>query len=561
MRIRIAARQSDLARLQAYRVGDALKAFGHDIVYQFRASLGDINLNDPLWKMPEKGVFTEDFVRDLREGTADLVVHSWKDLPTQERADTEIIATLPRADRRDLLLFRRDRIDVLRDSRNESGTGSGNGGSGRGHGGGSPLRVLRVLTSSPRRAHNLREFLREHLPFPVADVSFEPVRGNIQTRLQKLLAQDVDALIVAKAALDRLLQAPEEEFRETQAVVRDVLVKTRFMVLPLTVNPTAAAQGALAIEIPKNRPDLVAALAPIHCLETFETVRHERRILASHGGGCHQKIGVSVLRRAYGEITFVRGLTDAGLVLDEVRLEREHADEHEAAASEASIFPRAGEEVAFFDREPLAREMWQGAEKASFLWVARETAWPDGFCPEPEAIVWAAGLTTWRKLAARGIWVSGSAEGLGETESPDLETMTGVKQIITWVKLTHDNSSDNLSDHSSDNSFDSSSDNSSERESVNPRMVVAATYRLRARESGLPNLRGRTHFFWISGSAFDRALALEPGIRHAHHASGPGLTHRHLRRVLGEGAQITVHLSVQAWRQTVLRKNAERGGR
>ena len=110
--VRIAARHSDLARLQAYRVGDALKRAhpGLEIVYNFRASLGDLNQTDPLWRMPEKGVFTEDFLKDLTQDAADLVVHSWKDLPTEPRPETEIVATLARADARDLLLFRRDRL-------------------------------------------------------------------------------------------------------------------------------------------------------------------------------------------------------------------------------------------------------------------------------------------------------------------------------------------------------------------------------------------------------------------------------------------------------------------
>ena len=70
----IAARQSDLARLQAYRVGHELQRVeqGLEIEYAFRASLGDKNLEDPLWKMPEKGVFTEDFLGDLIEGRADV---------------------------------------------------------------------------------------------------------------------------------------------------------------------------------------------------------------------------------------------------------------------------------------------------------------------------------------------------------------------------------------------------------------------------------------------------------------------------------------------------------
>ncbi|RYZ76050.1 MAG: hydroxymethylbilane synthase, partial [Proteobacteria bacterium] len=274
--IRIAARHSDLARLQAYRVGDRLKLEYPDleIQYSFRASLGDQNLEDPLWKMPEKGVFTEDFVRDLNEGTADLVVHSWKDLPTENRPGLVIAATLPRADQRDLFLMKRSQLERARTSKR-----------------------LRVLTSSPRRAFNLDGFFKTYLPFEVKDVSFENVRGNIPTRMKKLLSGEADALIVAKAAVDRLLEAPEDEFEGAREVIRETLRSTYQMVLPLTINPTAAAQGALAVEIRSDRKDLEQLLGAIHDHATYDAVVQERLILSSYGGGCHQKIGVSILER------------------------------------------------------------------------------------------------------------------------------------------------------------------------------------------------------------------------------------------------------------------------
>ena len=102
MRLNIAARRSELARIQAYQVGDSL-AKAHPqlkIDYSFHESLGDRNQNDPLWQMPEKGVFTQDFREGLLKGDFDLVVHSWKDLAIDDDLKTEIVATLPRADAR-----------------------------------------------------------------------------------------------------------------------------------------------------------------------------------------------------------------------------------------------------------------------------------------------------------------------------------------------------------------------------------------------------------------------------------------------------------------------------
>src|SRR5215204_1787714 len=95
MRLIIAARRSELARIQAYQVGDALAALPSiSIEYSFHESLGDRNQTDPLWQMPEKGVFTSDLREGLLNGHFDLAVHSWKDLEIEENADTLVAATL-----------------------------------------------------------------------------------------------------------------------------------------------------------------------------------------------------------------------------------------------------------------------------------------------------------------------------------------------------------------------------------------------------------------------------------------------------------------------------------
>src|SRR2546429_2198958 len=239
--------------------------------------------------MPEKGVFTQDFREGLLRGEFDLVVHSWKDLTIENDPETEIAATLPRADARDLLLVRKDRWAKV------ERTG-----------------VISILTSSPRRAYNLDSFLRDALPAKLREVNFVNVRGNVPTRVRKLFQSDIDGLIVAKAALDRLLEANQAEFAATQTEFRDALSRCRFIVLPLRANPSAPAQGALAIEISRRREDLRDLLAPINCPETLAVVAREREILANHGGGWDQKIWGSGFRGAVWVNSFFRGVGEAG---------------------------------------------------------------------------------------------------------------------------------------------------------------------------------------------------------------------------------------------------------
>lgn len=502
MRLKIAARQSDLARLQAQTVGKALEAAGvSEVTFNFRASLGDINLQDPLWKMPEKGVFTEDFLKDLEEGSCDLVVHSWKDLPTEPRKSTSIVATLPRADLRDLFLFRKDRAATVASGK-----------------------TLKILTSSPRRAYNLEPFFKDHLPFSLEKIEFLNVRGNIPTRVRKLFAdeENADGLILAKAAFDRLLTADAGEYGDVQVELRKQLELCSWMVLPLSLNPTAAAQGALAIEIRNDRDDLREVLSRIHCPVTFECVQKEREILSSYGGGCHQKIGVSLLRRPFGDVLFLRGLTDAGETLDRVELRTER--KMKVAGSQDKIWPLDVKD-GFFEREIIPEHEWKSKlAEAKRVWIARENALPENAQLNPNAILWCAGLKTWQRLASRGVWINGSAESLGEAENPNVDILAGKDENFKWMKVTHAASG------------------------AHSPYPIIATYRLKAKPSA-PSLKGKTHFFWMSGSSFERALELNPEIKFGFHACGPGSTYSKVSALVPNPVEI--FLNYDQWREFV----------
>jgi hydroxymethylbilane synthase len=288
VRVRLSGRSSELSRIQMHQVADAIRAASPsaEVVMNFRESLGDRMLDAPLWSMPEKGVFTEDFVEDLREGRTD-VVHSWKDLPTEPRVGTRVVATLPRADVRDVLLMRRDLWETVK-----------------------PGARVTILSSSPRRAHNLGSFLSWALPVRDLAIEFVPVRGNVPTRLRKLHEGEHHGFVVAKAALDRLLTSSVAE------MVRDAVDRCQWMVLPISENPTGAAQGALAMEIADVcDPEIAALIAGLNDEVTFAEATREREILRSYGGGCHQKIGVTVLTRGSEQLVSLRGVTDDGTIL------------------------------------------------------------------------------------------------------------------------------------------------------------------------------------------------------------------------------------------------------
>ncbi len=494
MSITIAARASLLARIQAEQVGTALQAAypGLEIAYHWRTSLGDQRADDPLWQMPEKGVFTADFRAGLLNGEFDLVVHSWKDLPIENDGKTAVVATLPRGDQRDVLLVRLDRWG----QRSEEDE-------------------LILLTSSPRRAFNLAQCLPQALPKPVSKIRFEPVRGNIQTRVAKLWqplpdGSQADGLIVAKAALDRLLSASDE--------LRPALSQCCWMVLPLSVNPTAAAQGALAIEIAVARDDLRNLCETVNCAATFAAVTREREILAAHGGGCHVPLGASVLQRPYGLIEFVCGAVADGATINESKLIPLRARPQRMPREQ--MWPLTNEENEWFVREPVFDYDQARLQQADALWVAKSEALPASYQLNVEQLVWASGWRTWQRQAQRGVWVNGCTDGLGESEAPMIEVLAG-KQL-TWCKLTHADAEDLLVVHS---------------------MPTVATYRLIPRATS-PDLNGRAAFFWTSGSNFLRALNLNPWLKDKPHACGPGHTQSVLERA---GLHPHIFLSRAAW--------------
>lgn len=484
MRVRILTRSSDLARLQGLMVQQHIETrLPAAITLLTRDASGDRDTGTPLWQLGDKGAFTSDLSDALSRGDADIVVHSWKDLPIEPRRDTVVAATLPRADARDVLLLDPNALDRQ-------------------------VARLSILSSAPRRALMLGESLPPLLPWRVERVDCVPVRGNVQTRIRQLMRRAGDGLVVAKAALDRLLD-PASPFPETARVIRDALDACLWTVLPLREFPTAAAQGALAIETAAGNKPLLEVLARINDAATWAAALAERNLLAAHGGGCHQAIGASVQTRTFGEVVSVRGRTDSGDVLSQWTLLARHRAQPKASIRD--IWPRPEERSQTVRRPLTVRD----PEDDRGLYVTRDEALPRAWKVDSRRVVWAAGGDTWRKLAARGVWVRGSSEGLGQFDPSAIDLLAG--RCMRWHRLTH----------------------------VGADVPDAiATYQS---ETALPeDLANRTHFFWRSGTEFRKAIASFPQVRDAWHACGPGHTLDVVERIAG-GARVRPFLGYDAW--------------
>jgi hydroxymethylbilane synthase len=239
--LRLATRGSALARAQAGLSVEALRRHGAETVELVVVrTQGDRARETPFDRMRGQGWFTAALERALQEGRADLAVHSAKDLPSRLAGGLPVLAFLERGDCRDGVVTRPgEALDSL------------------------PAGA-RVGTSSPRRAGLLAE-LRD-------DLRTVPLRGNVDTRLAKLDAGEVDALLVACAGLDRIGRGDRVGMRLD----------------PRTFVP-APCQGAIALQGRPGTATRSAAAADDPATRTAAAA--ERGVLAALGGGCLLPLG------------------------------------------------------------------------------------------------------------------------------------------------------------------------------------------------------------------------------------------------------------------------------
>ena len=491
------SRKSDLAIIQACLVGDAIKDRKSDmfIEYLYKDTRGDIDLTTPLSQLPEIGVFTSDLRESLINEEADIAVHSWKDLPINLTKGTKIIGTLPRADMRDIIFFKKKNLDKIEKNK-----------------------TLNLLTSSPRREYNLNTFLKNALPYKIEKISFDNIRGNIPTRLNRYFFGDADGIVLAKAALDRLLNNNTDLSKD----IRKILDSSNWLIPPLSENPCAPAQGAIAIEVKDGRDDIINLIREINDTETFESVQIERNILSSYGGGCHQKIGVSYEKRDFGDVLTLKGMTDDNIALNQRKIERkEESNNSWYNIDQNKIYPSDLKNYNFFSRNNLKDHIEEISSLRSKNILASRANVLDGKIKiDSSNILWSSGVKTWFQLVKKGYWVNGSFDSLGENEE-------NLKFIANndWVKLTHKDSLDFF---------------------INDRLF---TYRL-TKNKITEDLSEKSHFYWMSGSAFEYAIEQFPIILEKFHSCGPGNTYEIIKKNVTED-RIKIFLNYEDWKDEI----------
>jgi len=235
--IRIGTRKSKLALWQAKTVANKLKKMGYNSSIMPIKSEGDLNLTQPVYSIGIQGVFTRTLDKALLNKKIDLAVHSLKDVPTKLPAGIILNSVLERGSPYDLILFYNKQLLI---KKGKIGTGS-----------------LR------RKAQWLNRYPEDQT---------EVIRGNIQTRLEKLKKSNLKGVILAKAGIDRL-------------GINKINFETLNWMIP------APSQGVIGIACLENDVLIREVLEEINCDKTFYCTTLEREFLKTLEGGCSAPIG------------------------------------------------------------------------------------------------------------------------------------------------------------------------------------------------------------------------------------------------------------------------------
>ena len=397
--MKIICRKSNLSKAQAHLARQTLAQYYPDVPidFLFKETRGDLDQTTPLYEMVDKNVFSSDIDAALLRGSADFAVHSLKDVG-EERLLSESdfhAAVFDRELPHDVVIFKPSILDILQKKT-----------------------TLNIGTSSLRREELVPHFLEKALPFEQNSTNFQgksleinikPIRGNVETRLRKLInTDDYDGVVLASAGLNRLLNS---EFSEEAKTLLDGTLK---MWLPLVECPPALGQGALLIECLKTNRQAIEMLKTIDNQQLKAQLLAERTATLDFGKGCHQRFGAIFIQNTEGSsLVVAAGKTAEGQSANRFVFDIDKRLENKKIVS-ATDFMRAFFDYDFFDKNLINNTLRHQSLENSTFFVAHHRAATAEMLPilrGPK--IWVSGTKTWFELAKKGIWVEGCADGFG----------------------------------------------------------------------------------------------------------------------------------------------------
>jgi hydroxymethylbilane synthase len=380
---------------------------------------GDQITNKPLWQLEGKDFFTKELDEALLKGEVDFVVHSYKDLGSERPDGIKLAAITERKFAHDILLIRADVIPKLKDW-----TGD-----------------FIVGTSSPRRIVNITKNLSRFVPYGKKNnlnIKCETLRGNVNTRIQKLKDGHYHAITLALAGLERLALGEKSKV-ELEALLKGL----NYFILPQSIFPSAASQGALGIEIAENRNDEGKLYSIIHQLShslTNEEVSRERTAFKNYGGGCHLAVGIHVKKIWNNQFLHIH----AGEI-DGKRIEKKWIESSDVQKTKAkNLFvglPKT--QPGILSDEFLAKKILPHQLDLTHKHVFVTSR----YCIETlkksnvASGIWAAGSKTAELLCEEGYWINGTSDSLGTEDLVQFKNSAALALFNEihqrWSVLTH----------------------------------------------------------------------------------------------------------------------------
>ncbi|MBT7610868.1 MAG: hydroxymethylbilane synthase [Bacteriovoracaceae bacterium] len=500
----IGTRGSLLALTQCTQIKEKLvELTGDEFSLEIIKTEGDENTTLPLWQLDGKDFFTKELDAALLTKKVDLVVHSYKDLGSERPKGIQLAAVTERCYPEDIILFRKDFLKNC--SQKES---------------------IIVGTSSPRRMINLSSTLGEYLPGH-KNIETKNLRGNVNTRIQKLVDGEFDIICLALAGLERLANS-----EKSLKVLKDLTKNLSFMILPPSVFPPAASQGALGIECLSQRSDnteLLKKLKEVHHDDTFDEIKREREAFASYGGGCHLAVGIHVKKWNDLYIHTHKGKVDDKKILIQQIEQSEKSNIHETEElnlllqknSYADVFigtTRERNTVPYLTDKIITKDLIEvdknSLQSSSNLYITSkhcEEGLISLLSTQSDKIkgIFASGSTTMKGLLQKGIAVQFCADSHGDQEikrylkSKVVQLLLGLDQSTQTLILTNDLSTSPLG-------------------KTCP--CYTRNVDLQILEGLRAEIESKNLFYWSSFFQYEKYLELIPSLKNKYHLCGFGKT-------------------------------------
>jgi hydroxymethylbilane synthase len=386
---------------------------------------GDQIQDKPLWQLEGKDFFTKELDAALLRDEVDLVIHSYKDLGSERPDGIKLGAITQRKFANDILLIKKESVEMFLAQ--------------------GKIDKMIVGTSSPRRIVNTESHLNKFLPFlgTNSEVKCEMLRGNVNTRIQKLKDGKYDAIILALAGIDRL--AGLENSKKELEILLDGLT---FCILPQSLFTSATSQGALAIEYHENSPkaaQIQKILDTVHCEKTESEMKIERATFQTYGGGCHLAVGIYTKRFKNYYLQYERGQVDE---VNVVKKSFTKIDSNEAPEKYDHVFlgfPVATKwnQERIVNDELIKKEATQiDLPENGNLYISSRYS-VEKLDSNKNHSLWSAGIKTHIELTKKGYWVCGSADSFGHDEIINIQTSNALKLMLPsndWYILSHKDS-------------------------------------------------------------------------------------------------------------------------